>query len=71
MKKIAIVAIALFVCAILLGVGGVFIAGTGSTASIGTVGEHSGGSASFCDPMVDPGCPPPCTPYPGCLPGGP
>ncbi|MBW3001108.1 hypothetical protein KY341_04490, partial [Candidatus Woesearchaeota archaeon] len=53
MNKIVVVAVALLVCALLLGVGGVLLA----QENAGTMTDlNSAESISFCDPVVDPGC---------------
>jgi len=75
MNKLVVVAIALLVCAFVLGVGGVALH-MNENAGV-PIDASSAKSMSFCDPIVDPGCIPPggssfCDPIidPGCIPGG-
>ncbi|MBW2990736.1 hypothetical protein KY348_03460 [Candidatus Woesearchaeota archaeon] len=53
MNKLVVVAIALLVCALVLGVGGVLLAH--DNAGVMTEMDFAE-STSFCDPVVDPGC---------------
>ena len=78
MKKSVVVAMALLVCAFVLGAAGVLLV-NGNTPVFDTTTENVFGETSFCDPVVDPSCWPPggsssfCDPVvdPSCWPPGP